>query len=193
MGSVRGTKADQVKEEAHQRTGQVARQTRQKADQLTDQGRQQVKAQMATRKDQAAEKLGPIHMALHETAHQLNEQGQDSIGQYVDKAALQVERFSEYLRESDVDQLMGEAQSFARRKPAIFLGSALALGFFGSRFLKSSSGQGTGSEQDADSIRGGSPAAIEGDSYVGDRRYSSGVVEEPAAQTRERTEPSRGV
>ncbi len=186
MGSVRDTKAEQVKEEARQRTGQAARQTRQKAGQLTDQGRRQVKAQLATRKDQAAEKLGPIHMALHESAHQLNNQGQDSVGQYVDKAALQVERFSEYLRESDVDQLIGEAQGFARRKPGIFLGSAIALGFFGSRFLKSSS------QQEAGSAGEGSPAAIEGDSYVGDRGYSSGVVvEEPVAHAREWTEPSR--
>ncbi len=186
MKSARGTKVDRATTEAKHGTGRAVQQSRQKANQLTEQGRQQVKAQLATRKDQAAEKLGPIHVALHETAHQLNSQGQDSVSQYVDKAALQVERFSDYLRESDVDQLISEAQSFARRKPGIFIGSAIALGFFGSRFLKSSS------RQEAGSAGNGSPAAIEGDSYVGDRGYSSGVVvEEPVAHAREWTEPSR--
>jgi hypothetical protein len=38
---------------------------------------------------------------------------------------------------------MDEARGFARRRPALFLGSAVALGFFATRFLKSSSEGGT--------------------------------------------------
>jgi hypothetical protein len=69
----------------------------------------------------------------------LRKQGQDSVAQYADKAADQVERFSGYLRETDVDEIMEEVRGFARRRPALFLGGAATLGFLGTRFLKSSS------------------------------------------------------
>ena len=80
-----------------------------------------------------------MQTALRETAEQLRKQGQGSVGQYADKAADQVERFSGYLRETDVDQIADEVRSFARSRPALFLGSAGALGFLATRFLKSSS------------------------------------------------------
>jgi len=50
----------------------------------------------------------------------------------------QVERLANYLRERDVHQLVNDAEDFARRSPAVFLGSAFALGLAASRFLKSS-------------------------------------------------------
>ncbi len=112
---------------------------------MADQARQQVKSRLTTQKEQAAEQLSPIKTALQETGQQLRNQGQDSVAQYADKAADQVERFSGYLRESDVDEIMDEVRNFARSRPALFLGGAAALGFFGTRFLKSSSEQDGGS------------------------------------------------
>ena len=40
---------------------------------------------------------------------------------------------------------MDEVRTFARRRPALFVGSAAAIGFFATRFLKSSSSEGQGS------------------------------------------------
>src|SRR5262249_48746129 len=56
-----------------------------------------------------------------------------------DQAAEQIERFSRYLRETDIDDLLYEAQHIARRQPALFLGGAFVLGVLGARFLKSTS------------------------------------------------------
>jgi hypothetical protein len=137
------TQGGQVTEQAKQQSQQVAQQTQQKAGQLADQARQQVKSRLATQKDQAAEQLSPIKTAFQETGQQLRNQGQSSVAQYADKAADQIERFSGYLRESDVEEIMDEVRNFARSRPALFLGGAAALGFFGTRFLKSSSEEGT--------------------------------------------------
>ncbi len=131
------TQGGQVTEQAKQQSQQVVQQTQQKAGQLADQTRQQVKSRLATQKDQAAERLSPIKTALQETGQQLRKQDQGSLAQYAD----QVESFSGYLRESDVDEIMDEVRNFARSRPALFLGGAAALGFFGTRFLKSSSEQ----------------------------------------------------
>ena len=136
------TQGEQVTERVKQQSQQVAQQTQQKAGQLADQARQQVKSRLATQKDQAAERLSPIKTALQETGQQLRNQDQGSVAQYADEAADQVERFSGYLRENDVDQIMDEVRNLARSRPALFLGGAAALGFFGTRFLKSSSEEG---------------------------------------------------
>lgn len=163
-------------EQTKQQTQQVAQQARQKAGELANQGGAQVKSQLANQKHQAAQRMVPFQTALRETAQQLRKQNQDSVGQYADQAANQVERFSGYLRETDVDQMLSEARSFARRKPALFLGGATVLGFLGARFLKSSSQDG-GSAGNGSTATGGTAAG----SYE-TREPARGVGEkEPAA------------
>jgi hypothetical protein len=119
--------------------GQVTEQAKQQTQQLAQQAREQAKSQLANQKHDASQRMVPVQSALRETAQQLRKQGQGSIGHYADRAADQVERFSTYLRETEVDEVMDEVRSFARRRPSLFLGSAAAIGFFATRFLKSSS------------------------------------------------------
>jgi hypothetical protein len=133
----------QVTEQAKQQGQQLAQQARQQAGELANRGGEQVKSQLETQKHQAAQRMTPVQMALRETAQQLRKQGQEPISQYADKASDQVERFSGYLRETSVDEITDEVRGFARSRPALFLGSAVALGFLGTRFLKSSSQDGT--------------------------------------------------
>ena len=134
-----GSGESQVTEQAKQQGQQLAQQARQQANQLASRGGEQVKSQLANQKHEVSQRMRPIQTALQETAHQLRRQDQYSVAQYADKAADQLERFSGYLRENDVDQLLDEVRNFARSRPALFLGGAAALGFLGTRFLKSSS------------------------------------------------------
>jgi len=93
----------------------------------------------------AAEGIGSIAQALRQTSDQLRQQDQQApTHQYVSTAADQVERFSNYLRQTDVSQMVSGIEQFARRQPALFLGSAFVLGLLGARFLKSSSGPNSG-------------------------------------------------
>ena len=135
--------------EAKEQGQQLAQQAREQASELANRGGEQVKSQLETQKHQAAQRMTPVQMALRETAQQLRKQGQGSTARYADQAADQVERFSRYLRETDVDHMTEEVRGFARSRPALFLGSAAALGFFASRFLKSSSQHGGSVEGDA--------------------------------------------
>ena len=50
-----------------------------------------------------------------------------------------VERVSGYLEERDVNQLLEDAENFARRQPELFIGGALIAGLLVGRFIKSSS------------------------------------------------------
>ena len=137
--STEGGGGQQVTEQAKQQSQQLAQQARQQASQLASRGTEQAKSQLANQKHDASQRMVPVQSALRETAQQLRKQGQGSVGDYADRAADQVERFSTYLRETEVDEIMEEARSFARRRPGLFLGSAAAVGFFATRFLKSSS------------------------------------------------------
>ena len=136
---VQSESSSQATEQARQQGQQLARQARQQTSELANRGTEQLKSQLANQKHNAAQRLRPVQTALQETAQQLRNQGQGSVGQYADRAADQVERFSTYLGERDVDQIMDEVRTLARRRPGLFLGSAAAIGFFATRFLKSSS------------------------------------------------------
>lgn len=125
--------------QAKQQGQQIAQRARQQASELANRGGEQIKGQLANQKHDAAQRITPLQTALRETAHQLRNQGQGPSAQYVDRATDQVERFSGYLRETDVDEIIGEVRGFARRRPTLFLGGAAALGFLATRFLKSSS------------------------------------------------------
>ena len=134
-----GGSGQQVTEQARQQSQQLAHQARQQASDLANRGTQQLKGQLANQKHDASQRMVPFQSALRETAQQLRRQGQGSAGDYAERAADRVERFSSYLRETEVDEIMEEVRSFARRRPGLFLGSGAAIGFFATRFLKSSS------------------------------------------------------
>ena len=134
-----GQAAEQAKEQAKEQSQQLAQQARQQASNLASRGTEQAKSQLANQKHNASQRLTPVQAALRETAQQLRNQGQGQVGDYAEKAADQVERFSTYLRQTEVDEIMEEVRGFARRRPGLFLGSAAAVGFFATRFMKSSS------------------------------------------------------
>lgn len=58
-------------------------------------------------------------------------------GKYIRKAAAQVENVSDSLRTGDFNNLLENAQTYARRQPTAFLGLAALAGFAAVRFLKS--------------------------------------------------------
>ncbi|HEX5476911.1 MAG TPA: hypothetical protein VFX09_03570, partial [Burkholderiales bacterium] len=75
---------------------------------------------------------------LRKAAHESGSQDQDGIVRVADLAADGLERLSGTLRNKDLDTLVGDVESFARRQPAAFFGVAIAAGFLAVRFVKSS-------------------------------------------------------
>lgn len=117
---------------------------------LMDRVRERATAQLSTQKDRATDGLGSVAQAVRQSTQHLRDNKQDAIAGYADKAADQIDRLSAQLRTRDVGQLVDEVQRFARRQPALFVGTAFALGVFGARFLKSSSDRAAGSRGLAD-------------------------------------------
>ena len=105
---------------------------------LMDRVRQGATTQLGTQKDRATDGIGSVAQVVRQTTQHLREQRHETLARYVDEAANQLERVSQQLRQKDVGELLNDAQDFARRRPAVFIGSAFALGVFGARFFKSS-------------------------------------------------------
>jgi hypothetical protein len=117
---------------------EVMDQAQNTARQVSAQAKQGATSQLESQKERAVDSLMTVAQALRQTGEHLNEQDQGLVGTYIEKAAERVEDLTNHLSANDVPQLLAETQDFARRRPALFLGAALALGFAGARFLMSS-------------------------------------------------------
>jgi ElaB/YqjD/DUF883 family membrane-anchored ribosome-binding protein len=84
----------------------------------------------------------PAAQVLRQSGSQMLTQA-DGTGQQVahvaELAADRVERFARYLEQTNGDQLLRDAEEFARRRPWMVAGFGLLAGLAASRFLKASS------------------------------------------------------
>ena len=105
---------------------------------ILNQVRDKAASQLNEQKARATDSLGSVAQAVRQSTHHLREQQYDTVAQFVERAADQIERFSNHLRERDLNDLVSEAQRFARQQPAVFIGSSFAAGMLAARFIKAS-------------------------------------------------------
>jgi hypothetical protein len=115
------------------------------ADRVAGTAQEKVGTQVDTALTRAGDTISQVADAVRQSGEQLRDQ-QPQVASFADTAAGQVDRFAQYLRGANAQDLLRQTEDFARRQPAIFLGGALALGLIASRFLKASpSGGGSSS------------------------------------------------
>jgi hypothetical protein len=105
---------------------------------IMDKVREGATSQLSTQKDRATDGIGSIAQAVRQSTQHLRDNQHDTIAQYVEQAANQLEQFSTRLKQKDVSELLRDAQQLAKKQPAVFIGAAFAVGLLGARFLKSS-------------------------------------------------------
>lgn len=130
-----------VMEQAKQQAQKVVEQTQQKAGEVLDQAKNQTKSWAEERKQAMAQSLSTVADAVMQTSESLRGQGSDTgkVADFTDRAAEYADKAAGYLRDTSVDQMIGQVEDFGRREPVMFLVGAAALGFLAARFLKSSS------------------------------------------------------
>jgi hypothetical protein len=111
------------------------------ADQMMSFARSQASARLAPQIDNVCQSVGSTASAIRSMSSQLREQNMGDFAGYADQAAAQLEGVTSFLEGKDLDDLVVEAERFARNQPAVFIGGALLLGFMASRFLKASTPQ----------------------------------------------------
>lgn len=127
-----------VVDAAQETLGQVKDMAQETVGTVMQQAQEQVSARLTDTLDEAAIVLSEVADAVETVAQQLRQNNQPMLGEYANRAAHQVDRLSGYLEENDIEDMVFEVERFARRQPAIFLGSAFTLGLLAVRFLKSS-------------------------------------------------------
>jgi hypothetical protein len=104
------------------------------ASQATD----KIKDAVNDRKSSGAEYVGSLADTMRRAAREFDTD-LPLAGTYIRKAASQIEGVSDHIRNGNLNDVVRNAQSFARRQPTAFLGLAVLAGFGAVRFLKSSS------------------------------------------------------
>jgi hypothetical protein len=109
---------------------------RHKAADLANEAKEQARQQYDARISTATGELDSLASALRRAGTELGEQhGMSS--RVVTTVADRLESFSRSLDGKDLDRVVRDVETFARRNPAAFLGGAVAVGFLAARFLKS--------------------------------------------------------
>lgn len=128
--------AGAVADQARQTIDEATRQTKSEISNVTDQVRQQADNLVSEQKDIAADRLGTLAGTLRETGRQLQEQDEGTMGHYAEVIADQVDMVSNFLRERNPGDLLGDVQRLARQQPELFVAGSLAVGFLIGRFIK---------------------------------------------------------
>lgn len=110
-------------------------------------------AKISDKKSQVAQGLSTVADNLRQADESMQNTDQETpianiAGKYTDSLAGKIEQASEYIERKDLGEMLGDAERFARRNPAIFIGGAFTLGLLLARFLKSS-----GSKSNANNSR----------------------------------------
>jgi hypothetical protein len=132
-----------VKDQASQFADTAAETIKREAGNLTESARdlasdagEKMKAAVADQKNAGADYVGNVAQIVRRASFEFDHQ-MPQAGQYIRKAAEQMDNVSFALRTRDASQLLGEVQDFARRQPAAFFGAAVLAGFAAVRFFKS--------------------------------------------------------
>lgn len=81
-----------------------------------------------SQKGQLADKLEDVAKAVHRSGEQL-EGHQDWVAHLVERGAAELSSLATTLRSNDLQGLLGDLGSLARRQPALFVGASMAAGF----------------------------------------------------------------
>lgn len=123
---------DKVKESAGTMANQAFGQVKEKAGSVLD----EQKTNLASGITSVADSIRQVGENLSHT----DEKSQMAAlaGKYGENLAGQVEKFSSYIEDKEIKELVRDVEQFARRNPLLFVGGAFALGILAARFLKSS-------------------------------------------------------
>lgn len=132
--------AEELKDTVRERAGSVADTAQEKISEVAGQAGEQARNMATERKSEVASQLDNVAQAFRSSGNQLRseQQGGAGIANYMDRAAEGVSQLSGYLRDRNIDEMLMDAEDFARRQPELFLGGAFALGVLAARFFKSS-------------------------------------------------------
>ena len=136
-----GGAATAVKEKGEHLVSEAQQQVQEKAGDVRDQASLQIREQVDRQSTTAGDQIHAVGKALRRSSEQLRAEGKGVPATAVEEAAKRAETFGRYLRDTNADRIIGDVESFARRRPWLTGAAGLVAGFVASRFLRASSQQ----------------------------------------------------
>jgi hypothetical protein len=133
VGQTAAEAGSQVAATATDQAKQVAQETQRQAKDLLDQGRTQVKGQVVSQQQKAAEGLTGLAQQLRGMADGSGQGAPGPAADILQQASGFIEQFADKLQNRDPAELLDEVRNFARRKPGVFLLGAAAAGILAGR------------------------------------------------------------
>lgn len=124
--------------EAKQKARETAEQAKEQTRQVAEQAKGEARSMAETRKRQVSSEINSIAQAFRSSGQQLRMQDEEPVARYATQIADKLDNAASYIQDRSVDDIVTDAEDFARRKPEVFLGGAFGLGLLVSRFFKSS-------------------------------------------------------
>jgi len=90
----------------------------------------------ASGKDKATSALSEVSAMVGNVAGALDDKVGPQYGDYARKAADAVSGLADSLKSKDIDDLLADARTFVRKRPAVAIGAAAALGFVLTRIVR---------------------------------------------------------
>jgi hypothetical protein len=97
-----------------------------------------IRTELNARSTDAGDRLAQVAGDLGAVADGLAERGSAQPAKLAAEAAQQSRRLGTYLKQSDADRLLADAEDLMRRQPAAVAAGAALAGFVAARFLKAS-------------------------------------------------------
>jgi hypothetical protein len=98
-------------------------------------------------KQRAAAQVKGIGEAVRAAARSLERSQTPTLAGYADRAAIQIEQFSDLIGDRSWSEIIAETRGFARRRPWLFLFAATAAGFLTGRVLSAPTDRGAGNRE----------------------------------------------
>jgi len=134
--------AGDFKKQASGVADDVTRQVKQQASNLSENAKDVVSgagdklwSAAEDQKNSGADFVTGIAAAVRRAAGEFDDQIPQA-GEYIRRAAEQIDKTSDAIRQRDLTELLDGVQDFARRQPTAFLGATVLAGFMAIRFVR---------------------------------------------------------
>lgn len=140
------SEAGDVKENLRKDTQRTAQEAGEKAkvesERLMDEAQRKAQEVVVARKDAAAEFIHDMSEAVNSATEVLDRKGRHGTASLLKSAAGELDRMSTSMTNREINALLHDCRDMAYRKPTLFFGGALLLGFGAARFLSASASHG---------------------------------------------------
>lgn len=131
--------ADEIKDSAGEAgTSDLGSKVRERAQSAKQRVEAEAERGFEQGKKRVVSQVQGVAEALRKTGEQLRQEDQTDLAGYTDRLANSVENVSSYLDQKGVRGAVSDLEGFARQRPGLFVGGALAVGLVAARFLRSS-------------------------------------------------------